>query len=143
MLTKVEDIDVSGINGVEWDAVELPSSQFMENWCYHKKTVMGFAKHYQSGETLPDELFLKLTAARTYRAGSQMLRQLMFGLLDMNLHDGFDPKGQQSIFALQKKVAETASVLPVLDEDRFLCSFSHIFAEVIQLVTIVINGLKS
>ena len=90
------------------------------------KTVMGFAKHYQSGETLPDELFLKLTAARTYRAGSQMLRQLMFGLLDMNLHDGFDPKGQQSIFALQKKVAETASVLPVLDEDRFLCSFSHI-----------------
>ncbi|CAN0358809.1 unnamed protein product, partial [Ectocarpus sp. 6 AP-2014] len=78
MLTTMVDGDCAGINGVEWDAVELPS-QFMENWCYHKPTVDQFAKHHETGETLPKELFDKLCAQRTYMAGSAMLRQLYFG----------------------------------------------------------------
>ncbi|MCH7689182.1 MAG: M3 family metallopeptidase, partial [Planctomycetes bacterium] len=85
MLTTVDYADASGINGVEWDAVELPS-QFMENWCYHKPTLIGMTAHYQSGEPLPDELFEKICAARTYRAGTNMLRQLRFGMTDMQLH---------------------------------------------------------
>ena len=66
MLTQQPDLHVAGINGVEWDAVELPS-QFMENWCYDKPTLLALAKHYQTGEVLPDEMFSKLVAARTYR----------------------------------------------------------------------------
>jgi oligopeptidase A len=128
MLTEVDYLDVSGINGVEWDAVELPS-QFMENWCYHKPTLMGMARHSQSGEQLPDELFAKLNAAKTFRAGQMMLRQLQFAMLDLRLHQTFDPSpnGKQSPFALQAEVAKTTSLLPPLPEDRFLCSFSHIF----------------
>lgn len=66
MLTQQQDLNVAGINGIEWDAVELPS-QFMENWCYDKPTLLALAKHYQSGEPLPDDLFNKIVAARTYR----------------------------------------------------------------------------
>jgi oligopeptidase A len=127
MLTTVDYPDAAGINGVEWDAVELPS-QFMENWCYHKPTVMGMAVHYETGEPLPDELFEKIKAARTFRAGSDMLRQLTFGMTDMELHTQFDSDGGDSIFDVQKRVMEKTSVLPMLPEDRFLCSFQHIFA---------------
>ncbi|PNY07015.1 oligopeptidase A [Trifolium pratense] len=74
MLTKEDEGLVAGIRGIEWDAVELPS-QFMENWCYHKDTLLGIAKHYETGETLPEDVYLKLVAARTYRAGTQSLRQ--------------------------------------------------------------------
>ena len=96
MLTTVDYADASGINGVEWDAVELPS-QFMENWCYHKPTLIGMTAHYQSGEPLPDELFEKICAARTYRAGTNMLRQLRFGMTDMQLHTQFDPDGGETV----------------------------------------------
>ena len=82
MLTDAEVGDVSGINGVEWDAVELPS-QFMENWCYDKPTVYGFAKHYETGEPLPEELFEKLKQQKTFSAGLMAMRQLYFGALDM------------------------------------------------------------
>ncbi|CAN0402519.1 unnamed protein product, partial [Discosporangium mesarthrocarpum] len=127
MLTKVEDGDCAGINGVEWDAVELPS-QFMENWCYHRPTVYQFAHHHKTGESLPDDLFNKLRAQRTYMAGSTMLRQLYFGQLDMELHHNHDPESSESVFDVQRRVAERFTVLPPLKEDRFLCSFGHIFA---------------
>ena len=118
---------VSGINGVEWDAVELPS-QFMENWCYHKATLQSIAKHYETGEVLPDELYDKIVAARTYRAGSQMLRQCHFALTDLTLHTSYKPGGEETVFDVEKRVAQRTTVVPPLPEDRFLCGFSHIFA---------------
>ncbi len=127
MLTKVNYRDAAGISGVEWDAVELPS-QFMENWCYHKPTLVGMTAHYETGEPLPDDLFEKIRAARTYRAGSGMLRQIMFGLTDLELHTTFDPDGEESPFDVQRRIAQKTSILPPLPEDRFLCGFSHIFA---------------
>jgi oligopeptidase A len=127
MLTTVDYADASGINGVEWDAVELPS-QFMENWCYHKTTLIGMTAHYQSGEPLPDELFEKICAARTYRAGTNMLRQLRFGMTDMQLHTRFDPDGNETVLDVHRRVTKETSVLPMFDGDRSLCSFQHIFA---------------
>lgn len=127
MLTTINEADAAGINGVEWDAVEL-ASQFMENWCYHKPTLLGMAKHYETGETLPDDLFEKIKAARNYQAATQMLRQNQFGIVDLKLHSEFDPDGSQTVFDLQREVGQTTTVLPMLPEDRFLCSFQHIFA---------------
>ncbi|MFK7874010.1 MAG: M3 family metallopeptidase [Oligoflexales bacterium] len=127
MLTQAQYADVMGINGIEWDAVELPS-QFMENWCYHEPTLMGLSCHVETGAPLPHELFKKIQQARTFRAASQMLRQLQFGLIDMALHQNWDPKSGESIFDMQYRIAEKTSLLPPLKEDRFLCSFGHIFA---------------
>jgi oligopeptidase A len=127
MLTTVDYGLASGIQNVEWDAVELPS-QFMENWCYHRDTLMGMSAHVETGEPLPDELYDKLCAARTYRAGSLMLRQLYFAFLDLELHQRYDPHGSESVFDVQKHIAAKTTVLPPLPEDRFLCSFGHIFA---------------
>jgi len=127
MLTVIDERDASGINGVEWDAVELPS-QFMENWCYHRPTLLGMAIHHETGETLPEELFRKICAARTYRAGSMMLRQVQFGMTDMQLHSTFDPNGDESAFDVFQRIADATSPMPTLPENRFLCSFQHIFA---------------
>lgn len=127
MLTTVDYADAAGINGVEWDAVELPS-QFMENWCYHRPTLLGLSSHYETGRPLPEELFEKICAARTFQAGMQMLRQLLFGLTDMALHAGFSPESAESIFELQRQISARTSVLPLLPEDRSLCSFTHIFS---------------
>ncbi|MFK7776698.1 MAG: M3 family metallopeptidase [Gimesia sp.] len=127
MLTTINEADAAGINGVEWDAVEL-ASQFMENWCYHKPTLLGMAKHYETGETLPDDLFEKIKAARNYQAATQMLRQNQFGIVDLKLHSEFDPDGPQTVFDVQREVGQTTTVLPMLPGDRFLCSFQHIFA---------------
>jgi oligopeptidase A len=126
MLTTVDDVDASGIRGVEWDAVELPS-QFMENWCTHEATVMGFARHVDSGAALPKPTFEKLKAAKTFRAASMMLRQLMFATVDLKLHDGA-LAASTTAFDVQREVARANAVLPVLAEDRFLCSFTHIFS---------------
>ncbi len=126
MLTRVDHGFASGIRNVEWDAVELPS-QFMENWCYHRATLLGITSHFETGERLPDELFEKILAARTYRAGSDMLRQLYFAFTDLELHERGVPEGETA-FDVQRRVAEKTTVLPPLAEDRFLCSFSHIFA---------------
>ena len=127
MLTTVDEADAAGINGVEWDAVELPS-QFLENWCYHRPAIRGLSGHYQTSEPLPDELFDKLTAARNFRAASMMLRQLHFGMTDIYLHHQFDPASSESPFDVQRRMAEKTSVLPPLPEDRMLCAFSHIFS---------------
>ncbi|VVU95726.1 Peptidase family M3 [seawater metagenome] len=125
MLTQVNEGSASGINKIEWDAVELPS-QFMENWCYHKPTIMSFAKHYQTGETLPDELFEKVLKKRTFMQGGAFCRQIYFGMLDLYLYSHL--KDDEDIVDVQKNIASQYLPLPILDEDKFLCSFSHIFA---------------
>lgn len=127
MLTTVDEPDAAGINGVEWDAVELPS-QFMENWCYHRPTLIGMTSHVDTGEPLPEDLFQKIVASRTFRAGTMMLRQLLFGMTDMALHTAYRPGGDESVFDVERRIAEKTSVLPMLPEDRFLCAFQHIFS---------------
>ena len=129
MLTHVEEGDAAGINNVEWDAVELPS-QFMENWCYDVATVYdaGMAKHYETGEPLPRELFDKLCEQKTFQAGMGMCRQLFFGALDIELHHRYDPTGEPSPFDVQQALSKDYTVIPPLPEDRFLCGFGHIFA---------------
>ncbi|KAL1209020.1 putative cytosolic oligopeptidase A [Cardamine amara subsp. amara] len=127
MLTKEDEGLVAGIRNVEWDAVELPS-QFMENWCYHRDTLMSIAKHYQTGETLPENVYRKLLAARTFRAGSLSLRQLKFATVDLELHTKYIPGGTESIYDVDQRVSIKTQVIPPLPEDRYLCSFSHIFA---------------
>ncbi|RDY02506.1 Organellar oligopeptidase A, chloroplastic/mitochondrial, partial [Mucuna pruriens] len=127
MLTKQDEGLVAGIRGIEWDAVELPS-QFMENWCYHRETLMGIAKHFETGESLPEEVYLKLVAARTFRAGSLSLRQLKFASVDLELHTKYVPGGPETIYDVDRRVSVKTQVIPPLPEDRFLCSFSHIFA---------------
>ncbi|MCA9034360.1 MAG: M3 family metallopeptidase [Planctomycetaceae bacterium] len=127
MLTTVDYRDAAGISGVEWDAVELPS-QFMENWCYHRPTLMGMAVHYETAETLPEDLFQKICSAKNYRAASMMLRQLSLGMTDMELHAAYKPDGEESPFDIERRIAERTSLLPPLPENRFLCSFQHIFA---------------
>jgi oligopeptidase A len=127
MLTHVDFAGASGINNIEWDAVELPS-QFMENWCYDRATLMGMARHYQTGETLPEHYFQKLLAARNFMSGSAMLRQLHFAMVDLELHHRYDPKGTETPAQVRSRLAAKTMVLPPLPEDQFLCAFSHIFA---------------
>ncbi|AFZ36409.1 Oligopeptidase A [Stanieria cyanosphaera PCC 7437] len=127
MLTKVDYPGAAGINNVEWDAVELPS-QFMENWCYDRPTLFGMAKHYETGETLPEEYYQKLVAAKNYMSGSAMLRQLSLGLVDLELHHRYQPGGNETPNDVRDRIAQTTSVLQPLPEDNFLCSFGHIFA---------------
>ena len=127
MLTEVDAGMAAGISNIEWDAVELPS-QFMENWCYEPARMRSLTRHYESGEPLPDELIEKIIAARNYRAGSAMLRQLYFGSLDMELHAHYTSDSEESIFDVQRRIASRTSVLDLLENDRFLCSFGHIFA---------------
>lgn len=127
MLTTVDYPDVSGINGVEWDAVETVS-QFMENWCYHEPILRSISGHWETGEPLPDDLVQKLLDAKVYMAGSTMVRQLEFGITDMNLHSTYDPDGLVHPFEVHREIAERTQVLEPLKEDHFLCAFSHIFA---------------
>ena len=127
MLTTVERAQAAGINGVEWDAVELPS-QFMENWCYDRATLMGMARHWQSDEPLPQEEFRKLLAARTFMGGSATLRQVHFALVDLKLHSQWQPGSGQSPEELRRQIAATTTVLAPIDEDAFLFCFGHIFA---------------
>jgi oligopeptidase A len=129
MLTDIDYYSVAGIHGVEWDAVELPS-QFMENWVYHTPTLKKIAKHYKTGEVLPDKYVKQLNDAKTFQAGMQMVRQLYFGMLDLELHHRYDPKDKdkRSIFDIGQEIAGKTLVRSPLKEDRFLCGFSHIFA---------------
>jgi oligopeptidase A len=127
MLTKVDYPSAAGINNVEWDAVELPS-QFMENWCYDRPTLMGMAKHYDTGETLPEHYYQKLLAAKNYMTGSGMLRQLHFSSVDLELHYRYRPGNTETVTDVRHRIAKTTTVMPPLPEDAFLCAFGHIFA---------------
>ncbi|HIK45919.1 MAG TPA: M3 family metallopeptidase [Leptolyngbyaceae cyanobacterium M65_K2018_010] len=127
MLTQVDYAGAAGINNVEWDAVELPS-QFMENWCYHRDTLLGLARHYKTGETLPEDLYQKIVAARTFMTGSAILRQVRFGWTDLELHHRYRPGGPETIAEVNQRIGAQSSILKPLPEDAFLCSFTHIFA---------------
>ena len=126
MLTTIDEAGASGINNIEWDAVELPS-QFMENWCYHQPTLKSFALHYETHEPLPDELFQKIINNKNYHVGLAMLRQIYFGMMDLYLYSThIDDENQ--LIEIQKEFSRKYLVKESLDEDRFLCGFSHIFA---------------
>jgi oligopeptidase A len=127
MLTKIDVPDVAGINGVEWDAVELPS-QFMENYCWQKDALKLFAKHYQSGETLPNELFDKMTAAKNFQSALQMLRQIEFSLFDIKLHQSRNLKQASEIQTILDQVRNQVSVVQTSSNNKFQNGFSHIFA---------------
>lgn len=127
MMTKVETRGVSGINGVPWDAVELPS-QFMENFCWEREVTDLFARHYQSDNTMPGELFDKMLAAKNFQAGMQMLRQIEFSLFDMLLHSEFDSEKSRSVQALLDEVRDEVAVFSPPSFNKFQNSFSHIFA---------------
>lgn len=127
MLTEVDFSEAAGVSNVEWDAVELPS-QFMENFCTHKPTLLGLAKHYQTGETLPGEIADRLIEAGTFLAGSGFLRQIYFGLTDMELHTRFDPTSGETAHDVQMRIGRETLTTPPMDEDYFLCGFGHIFA---------------
>ncbi len=130
MLTKVGTRGVSGINGVSWDAVELPS-QFMENFCWERKVTNLFARHYETDEPLPDALFGKMVAARNFQSGMQMLRQIEFSLFDMLLHSEFDLQsgsGSKSVQQLLDEVRSEVAVFIPPSFNKFQNSFSHIFA---------------
>lgn len=127
MLTTVDDTGAAGIRNIEWDAVELPS-QFMENWCYHRPTLLSLGKHYQTGEPLPEHYYQKLLAARTFMSGTATLRQLLYAWVDLELHARYQPGGPETPHQVRDRIAQRTSVLPPLPEDRFLCSFGHIFA---------------
>lgn len=127
ILTQVDYLGVSGINGVAWDAVELPS-QFMENWCWDKEALSLISGHYQTGEPLPDSLFEKMLAAKNFQAGMMMVRQLEFSLFDFHIHRDFDPQRGGRIYEILKQVREKVAVMPAPEFNRFAHSFSHIFA---------------
>ena len=127
LLTRVEDLGVSGINGVEWDAVELPS-QFMENFCWEWDVLRAMTRHVDTGAPLPRTLFDKMIAAKNFQSGMGMLRQIEFAEFDMRLHSEFDPARDRSALALLEKVRERVAVLKPPAYNRFLNNFSHIFA---------------
>jgi len=130
LLTRVEDLAVSGINGVEWDAVELPS-QFMENFCWEWDVLTGMTRHVDSGEPLPRALFDKMIAAKNFQSGLATLRQVEFALFDMRLHAEFDPAatgaGGLGVQALLDEVRREVAVMVPPAWNRFPNSFSHIF----------------
>jgi oligopeptidase A len=127
LLTEVEDLAVSGINGVEWDAVELPS-QFMENFCWEWEVLQGMTGQVDSGETLPRALFDKMLAAKNFQSGLGTLRQIEFSLFDMLMHSSFEAGGGKSILQLLDEVRAEVAVLMPPTFNRFPNSFSHIFS---------------
>ena len=128
MLTQVNERDVSGISGVEWDAVELPS-QFMENFCWEWEVLKHMTAHVDTGEPLPRALFDKMLAAKNYQSGLQTLRQVEFSLFDMLLHSQSEPvTSGESILALQQRVRDEVAVLQPPAYSRTPHTFSHIFA---------------
>ncbi len=127
LLTRAEELGVSGINGVEWDAVELPS-QFMENFCWEWEVISHLSRHAESGEPLPRELFDKMLAAKNFQSGMQTMRQLEFALFDMHLHYDYDPKAPKSALELLQEIRARVAVVMPPPYNRFPNNFSHIFA---------------
>lgn len=127
MLTRIDVAGVAGINGVAWDAVELPS-QFLENWCWESEALAFISGHHETGEPLPADLLEKMLTARNFQAAMQMLRQLEFALFDFRLHQEFDPANADQIPALLDEVRREVAVMTPPAFNRFQHSFSHIFA---------------
>ncbi len=127
LLTRVEDLGVSGINGVEWDAVELPS-QFMENFAWEWDVLRHMTRHVGTGAPLPRELFDKMLAAKNFHSGLAMLRQIEFAVFDMRLHSDFDPAGGRGALELLEEVRGRIAVLRPPAYNRFPNSFAHVFA---------------
>jgi oligopeptidase A len=127
LLTQVEEYGVSGIKGVEWDAVELPS-QFMENFCWEWEVLRHMTQHGDTGAHLPKALFDKMVAAKNFQAGMQTVRQIEFSLFDMLLHSDFDPKGSNTPLQLLEEVRDEVAVVRPPKWNRFPNNFSHIFA---------------
>ena len=123
LLTKVDEMGVAGINGVAWDAVELPS-QFLENWCWQKQSLSLLAKHYASGEVIPSDLLAKMHDARNFQSGMQTLRQVEFALFDMLIHSDTNKSVQETLDDVRINVA----VLTPPNYNRFQNSFSHVFS---------------
>ncbi len=126
LLTRIEDLPVAGINGVEWDAVELPS-QFMENFCWEWDVLAPMTRHVDTGERLPRALFEKMLAAKNFQMGMQTVRQLEFSLFDMLLHSEHDPDGPETPEDVLARVRAEIAVLTPPPYNRFANSFSHIF----------------
>jgi oligopeptidase A len=127
MLTHIDVAAVSGINGVAWDAVELPS-QFLENWCWEKSVIPLISGHYETGEALPDTLLNNLLAAKNFQSAMQMLRQVEFALFDFRLHRRYQPDSETSVQAVLDEVRQQVSVVVPPAFNRFQNGFSHIFA---------------
>ena len=127
MLTRVDYAGVAGINGVAWDAVELPS-QFMENWCWEREALDLIAGHYQTGAPLPQSMLDKMLAAKNFQSGLHMIRQLEFSLFDFRLHLEFDPQKGPRVRELLDEVRAEVAVIRPPAFNRFANSFSHIFA---------------
>lgn len=127
MLTQVEAGAVAGINGVPWDAVELPS-QFLENWCWEEEALSFISGHFETGEALPKEMLEKMLAAKNFQSAMFILRQLELGLFDFTLHTEYDPEVGARVLETLADVKSKVSVLPSLDWNRFSHSFGHIFA---------------
>lgn len=127
LLSEVDYAGVSGIRGVEWDAVELPS-QFMENFCWEWDVLRHLSAHIDSGEPLPRELFEKMLAAKNFQSGMQTVRQIEFALADMRLHYDFDPEGPLTPLQLLDQIRARVAVVIPPSYNRLLNNFSHIFA---------------
>ena len=127
MLTQVDAGAVSGINGVPWDAVELPS-QFLENWCWEEEALSFISGHFETGEALPKEMLEKMLAAKNFQSAMFILRQLELGLFDFTLHTEYDPEVGARVLETLADVKSKVSVLPSLDWNRFSHSFGHVFA---------------
>jgi oligopeptidase A len=127
MLTQVDDYSVSGIKGVEWDAVELPS-QFMENFCWEWDVLRHMTQHVETGAQLSRELFDKMVAAKNFQAGMQTVRQIEFSLFDIKLHSEFNPNGKKTALDLIEEIRDQVAVVRPPKWNRFPNNFSHIFA---------------
>ncbi len=127
LLTNVGELGVSGISGVEWDAVELPS-QFMENFCWEWDVIQHMTSHIETKQPLPKSLFDKMIAAKNFQSGLQMLRQVEFSLADMHLHYDYDPNGKKTVQEVLDEIRQKYAVIIPPAFNRFLQSFSHIFA---------------
>lgn len=127
LLTKVDYPGVAGINGVPWDAVELPS-QFLENWCWERESLDLFAAHWETGAPLPEALYQRMIAAKNFQSGMQMVRQLEFALFDFRIHLEYDPARGGRIYEILDAVRDQVAVIRPPAFNRFAHSFSHIFA---------------
>ena len=127
LLTSVDELGVSGINGVEWDAVELPS-QFMENFCWEWEVLKYLTRHVDNEQPLPRLLHDKILAAKNFQSGMQTVRQLEFALFDMHLHHDFDPHGDKTMLQLLDEIRSQVAVVIPPEYNRFPNNFSHIFA---------------